>query len=249
MRRATEQFGAEWLDRLVSIHARHATGDSGGICLIGCRCFNSRPSCDGRHERSECMSNQPVSIHARHATGDVDEAYKPGGKTFQFTPVMRRATSGDPGAARDLACFNSRPSCDGRRARHRLHHDRRRFNSRPSCDGRQVPPTSCPLFVLFQFTPVMRRATRLDGLQLTKSAVSILARHATGDSSKITVLTTSKMFQFTPVMRRATNTNRISAPWKGFNSRPSCDGRPSRRTRASRPRLFQFTPVMRRATP
>ena len=98
------------------------------------------------------------------------------------------------------------------------------FNSRPSCDGRLEVPLQKDLTLWFQFTPVMRRATR-SGCGLVLSGT----------------------FQFTPVMRRATrrtgpcaasrrfnsrpscdgrlSTYQQSTTWKGFNSRPSCDGR------------------------
>ena len=57
--------------RLVSIHARLATGD-----------ISHKPT----------VLFHVVSIHARLATGD-DEAYmRRRGKKFQFTPVLRRAT-------------------------------------------------------------------------------------------------------------------------------------------------------------
>ena len=56
----------------VSIHARHATGDCRTRrCAAADRCFNSRPSCDGRHQRRDGRLYADVSIHARHATGDM----------------------------------------------------------------------------------------------------------------------------------------------------------------------------------
>ena len=57
------------------------------------------------------------------------------------------------------------------------------------------------------------------------------------------------MFQFTPVVRRATlhRLHRLR-PARGFNSRPSCDGRPICGEDGARAPEFQFTPVVRRAT-
>ena len=99
---------------------------------------------------------------------------------FQFTPVVRRATRGLR-ACRTFRSFNSRPSCDGRRCPPCCRFVCRRFNSRPSCDGRPpIPPPRCQdrrfnsrpscdgrlaniaitlTGVVFQFTPVVRRAT------------------------------------------------------------------------------------------
>ena len=101
--------------RGVSIHARLATGDLGvpGELLKGL-CFNSRPSCDGRHALKVARPLLLVSIHARLATGDPTCRFLGWQEPrFQFTPVLRRAT---PTARPLVECpsFNSRPSCDGR---------------------------------------------------------------------------------------------------------------------------------------
>ena len=119
----------------VSIHARLATGDAPTAACAAVVCFNSRPSCDGRHDPSGYNSMKPVSIHARLATGDGQRERWAERQRFQFTPVLRRAThhpgrlqgerrvsiharlaTGDPPPLRPRgACgFNSRPSCDGR---------------------------------------------------------------------------------------------------------------------------------------
>ena len=74
LRRATPVLAHVLVVVDVSIHARLATGD---------RCshrrrraeqrFNSRPSCDGRHELDEIhYQHIDVSIHARLATGDAN---------------------------------------------------------------------------------------------------------------------------------------------------------------------------------
>ena len=142
----------------VSIHAPRARGDSDKLVAIANQSFqftplvrgatvrdndadrqtgfNSRPSCEGRLWRKSSCDRHDVSIHAPHARGDVLHAYERVAWWFQFTPLMRGATSA-----------RSEPhvvSC---------------FNSRPSCEGRLFIPVKLPA-VLFQFTPLMRGATR-----------------------------------------------------------------------------------------
>ena len=57
-------------------------------------CFNSRPSCDGRLRAAVARSFASVSIHARRATGDkTSDLAAALDVAFQFTPVVRRATS------------------------------------------------------------------------------------------------------------------------------------------------------------
>ena len=147
------------MPKTVSIHARLATGD----CTprrpkSSVRSFNSRPSCDGRQaaHRADARDAE-VSIHARLTTGDMRRLPQRRSATFQFTPVLRRATTRAT-TAQPTTSFNSRPSCDGRQ----LRKNRRSFHQ-------------------FQFTPVLRRAT-LGGALQGSLAVSIHARLATGDS-------------------------------------------------------------------
>ena len=159
---------------------RRAT--SSKIGPISSTCFNSRPSCDGRHRSNGGGGCGGVSIHARRATGDC-----------AILLAIARAP-----------CFNSRPSCDGRPQCSPIKHFHERFNSRPSCDGRPSSMSRRYTRWLFQFTPVVRRATVGDSL-----------------GSRAT------RFQFTPVVRRATEIARSNIiTQEGFNSRPSCDGRP-----------------------
>ncbi len=80
---------------------------------------------------------------------------------------------------------------------------------------------------MFQFTPVLRRATTCTSCGARLRGVSIHARLATGDSSLHYLPLGDVMFQFTPVLRRATLPPVVSG---------LCYGR------------FQFTPVLRRAT-
>ena len=93
------------------------------------------------------------------------------------------------------------------------------FNSRPSCDGRR------------------RTACRSVAVHL----VSIHARLATGDSAAL-VPFLMDAFQFTPVLRRATPSPPPMPRAARFNSRPSCDGRPSTRSRRSRSLRFNSRP-------
>ena len=146
----------------------------------------------------------PVSIHARHVTGDQNQ----------------------PKGKEKTRCFNSRPSCDGRPSSSRRCSCRRGFNSRPSCDGRPAHLASSPLDGVFQFTPVVRRATLHGVRRVAGLYVSIHARRATGDGKRILYQKTVTAFQFTPVMRRATGRWARRRVREGFNSRPSCDGRP-----------------------
>ena len=120
---------------------------------------------------------------------------------------------------------------------------------------------------MFQFTPVLRRATilhqqlirlfgfnsrpscdgrRIQSLRISQRAVSIHARLATGDHYSIISVFNDKV----SIHARLATGDFLFISLKhfqSFNSRPSCDGRrinnlPRRRVE------FQFTPVLRRAT-
>ena len=283
-------------DGTVSIHARLATGDRQtrenapttrpfqftpvlrratrhwDMLYYRTPCFNSRPSCDGRHGgeqpphplgvsiharlatgdrvRHGAFRRRPVSIHARLATGDLEPwHWRATDWRFQFTPVLRRATqaarrlthkvivsiharlatgdrrrsaqrrrahgvsiharlaTGDHGRVRqgqvDAVSIHARLATGDSRSDH-TGSPKGSFNSRPSCDGRQgrgVPDAPVCL-------------------------VSIHARLATGDDASLGDRLVQE-FQFTPVLRRATQRRPRRAPVPGFNSRPSCDGRPA----------------------
>ena len=77
----------------VSIHARHATGDliDDNFRKIMGVSIHARHATGDAPEDACCLTTR-VSIHARHATGDGDAEARRGGGSFQFTPVMRRAT-------------------------------------------------------------------------------------------------------------------------------------------------------------
>ncbi len=168
--------------------------------------FNSRPSCEGRpsgapsfrrlhvsihaprargdHERAANRQTTGVSIHAPRARGDHPFLRASGHCVFQFTPLVRGATSRScrgtsyrrvsihaPRARGDFfsghmiipTSFNSRPSCEGRHAGLVVRRIVDRFNSRPSCEGRH----------------------RL-GAQPTGNLVSIHAPRARGDDRRRT---------------------------------------------------------------
>ena len=122
-----------------------------------------------------------VSIHARLATGDgLLPALWIGTGTFQFTPVLRRATK--------QGCFFVLPRVFQftpvlRRAtiiRYRIDdldvsiHARLATGDDGLIKGGEI--------VVFQFTPVLRRATCFVILRIVLILVSIHARLATGDS-------------------------------------------------------------------
>ena len=95
MRRATGSADQYVILYKVSTHARHATGDHCNSSPMPTdQGFNSRPSCDGRHEQLDHIAlEESVSTHARHATGDMMAlASEAVAEMFQLTPVMRRAT-------------------------------------------------------------------------------------------------------------------------------------------------------------
>ena len=183
MRGATGIAIGNEVHSLVSIHAPHARGDQRWpLKARRTPCFNSRPSCEGRH----------VFV-CRHSRNSV----------FQFTPLMRGATDRyvvtsevtfvsihAPHARGDSApnegdkpinSFNSRPSCEGRLRTARESFILAGFNSRPSCEGRHDEIHPYQVKAMFQFTPLMRGATcqlRPYGVALH---VSIHAPHARGD--------------------------------------------------------------------
>ena len=189
---------------------------------------------------------------------------------FQFTPVLRRATCASTSCSSAIS-FNSRPSCDGRHLRPFCEAFIASFNSRPSCDGRldvldvagaaecfnsrpacdgrleQCRTAGVPVFV-FQFTPVLRRATARRGSRVNLRLSFNSRPSCDGRPSPASRKHVKRKFQFTPVLRRATVSLLICASTGCFNSRPSCDGRRGIESRSSGDAVFQFTPVLRRAT-
>ena len=164
------------------------------------RCFNSRPSCEGRPLKDVGIKNARVSIHAPHARGDVRvlaatekpdvSIHAPHARgdrivvssllpmMFQFTPLMRGATKVIVTGAANL-CFNSRPSCEGRPDYGRLDHVEEVSIHAPHArgDGRNRRP---PRTGGFNSRPSCegRRTALRGGVRLH---VSIHAPHARGD--------------------------------------------------------------------
>ena len=189
-----------------------------------------------------------VSIHARRATGDARAI---------SSMILR-------------PCFNSRPSCDGRpllartvRARRVSIHARRAtgdlttFTSQPGPFVFQFTPVVRRATDLasrasgekkFQFTPVVRRATdvRADGAE--GAGVSIHARRATGDSAQGESSSGLRRFNSRPSCDGRPRSVMLKSSRSSFNSRPSCDGRHVADALSNYRSQFQFTPVVRRAT-
>ena len=103
------------------------------------------------------------------------------------------------------------------------------FQFTPALRRATARPGSVCLHSGFQFTPALRRATRKLNDSLMRASVSIHARLATGDPPTRSASGATTSFQFTPALRRATRNGFVlSLPALSFNSRPPCDGRPSR---------------------
>ena len=105
--------------------------------VLGVKCFNSRPSCEGRLVLPAVAVRHIVSIHAPRARGDEILLNVNSPVLFQFTPLVRGATHLRREHCRPVR-FNSRPSCEGRPARSWRSIRTTGFNSRPSCEGRPL---------------------------------------------------------------------------------------------------------------
>ena len=142
---------------MVSIHAPRARGDAYSTIPMMTTSFNSRPSCEGRHQLLEGLVVHLFQFTplVRGATDLIMIGLN--FMLFQFTPLVRGATR-DPGAARRRYCFNSRPSCEGRHSHDAdiianvvsIHAPRARGD-----DERHAMSCAC----MFQFTPLVRGAT------------------------------------------------------------------------------------------
>ena len=169
-----------WMIFDVSIHAPHARGDDIGFEMLNLKGFNSRPSCEGRRVRPLPTTGAVVSIHAPHARGDTSEIIPDKTSRFQFTPLMRGATS-----------RSRRPSPCGR------------FNSRPSCEGRRQTYRRACCRPVSIHAPHARGDILVFGWNL-EMRVSIHAPHARGDIAFLRLMVLQE-FQFTPLMRGATS--------------------------------------------
>ena len=207
----------------VSIHAPRARGDCNDL-RIDHRIsrFNSRPSCEGRHEMRSLGDATAVSIHAPRARGDVYPPIDFSRVTFQFTPLVRGATvdliHGTLGFS-----FNSRPSCEGRLLAWKQYFSQTLFHLPPLVRGATRQPAANKAAEMFQFTPLVRGAT--ESRAGTRSGqVSIHAPRARGDTNQIKIAR-ENLFQFTPLVRGATLAPDVWILVRRFNSRPSCEGR------------------------
>ena len=121
----------------VSIHAPRARGDGiasgasrrktfqftplvrGATVIIqqplSTQSFNSRPSCEGRHIYREIITPLLVSIHAPRARGDKDTVKR---RVLFYVSIHAPRARGDIvwSSISSPGRFNSRPSCEGRRA-------------------------------------------------------------------------------------------------------------------------------------
>ena len=169
---------AGFTDEPVSIHAPRARGDMVDEDDQARRGFNSRPSCEGRHIKSRHLSTLVVSIHAPRARGDCPLLYFLFHLAFQFTPLVRGATTPDC-VRRRKQPFQFTPLVRGATFRHYLQRRHSSFNSRPSCEGRHQLAADFGL-QMFQFTPLVRGATSLSE-SADVNHVSIHAPRARGD--------------------------------------------------------------------
>ena len=210
----------------VSIHARHATGDAppGEPIRAGTVSSHARHATGDPFRMSVRFSDFWFQFTPVMRRATPQRRARIQSSRFQFTPVMRRATCGRRDCARTV-CFNSRPSCDGRPNVRTPRSWKWRFNSRPSCDGRpassrvvvssaavsiharhatgDLNDEAARLYPSFQFTPVMRRATR--EVRMPSWPDRFNSRPSCdGRPRGRSIFTLPKTFQFTPVMRRAT---------------------------------------------
>ena len=163
--------------------------------------------------------------------------------------------------------FNSRPSCEGRPVRRLLQvevmvsihapHARgdsahgfsspayARFNSRPSCEGRHIIEMAAKT-LKFQFTPLMRGATRRNTAQ-TVAGLRFNSRPSCEGRLFSQHLVFSPNVSIHAPHARGDKTCKFFGHIAGFNSRPSGVGRQTR-LRGGWSSMFQFTPLMRGAT-
>ena len=159
MRGATSSPGTWREPRAVSIHAPHARGDPAtSVGRAFPRCFNPRPSCEGRRGYKGRRYRERVSIHAPHARGDAFQGDRPfDAQVSIHAPHARGDVRVNPAAPKILVSihaphargdsiaihkrlhkprFNPRPSCEGRPGPAGWPGRSPRFNPRPSCEGR-----------------------------------------------------------------------------------------------------------------
>ena len=169
------------------------------------RCFNSRPSCDGRREVAGDRRGLSAGFNSRPSCDGRQERNAIGEfSEFQFTPVVRRATF-----CNVCNCVVDLVSIHARRATGDTARPAARRASKVSIHARRATgdfnlPTA-PCACLFQFTPVVRRATSI--CRLRPAPVCFNSRPSCD----------GRLLEC-----RSQDITRC------FNSRPSCDGRQRR---------------------
>ncbi len=145
----------------VSIRAPHARGDQLSKYHDNYHTsFNPRPSCEGRPEaRDDWEDREPFQSAPLMRGATVVALGLRRAVMFQSAPLMRGATKPPATLKPPLACFNPRPSCEGRLASVR----------------RYLPAWE------FQSAPLMRGATLKVPVWRAFVHVSIRAPHARGD--------------------------------------------------------------------
>ena len=169
----------------------------------------------------------PIASIARNLVSLMTASSLPNSTANTHAYIVKLIQKGRPFLPGSALCFNSRPSCDGRRivkveseVRDVSIHARLATGDPRPFDLRGNPGVSIHARLAtgdtslnvrkswtfkFQFTPVLRRATRPFIVLQCFRVVSIHARLATGDMSRV-LSARDKLFQFTPVLRRATFT-------------------------------------------
>ena len=214
------------------------------------RYFNPRPPCGGRRTRSSEVPNDfLISIHAPRVGGDIIKAYwlmdddisihapRVGGDYAQFVEAL------------EMADFNPRPPCGGRRSfmcytapsgvfqstppvwgatrHHRAARMRPRyFNPRPPCGGRRTRSSEVPNDFLISIHAPRVGGDIIKAYWLMDDDISIHAPRVGGDPQK-----NAKCIQrvcisiHAPRVGGDSHRKMTGCPNNNFNPRPPCGGR------------------------
>ncbi len=146
------------------------------------RCFNPRPSCEGRPRASFPLSlirrfNPRPSCEGRRSP---DGLISRGGE-FQSAPLLRGATRSWANPTTEKKVSIRAPLARGDRFRGRTACGEWCFNPRPSCEGRPGSFVARSISKLFQSAPLLRGATTRGTARHPLRRVSIRAPLARGD--------------------------------------------------------------------
>ncbi len=180
---------------------------------------------------SAALSN--VSIHAPRARGDVGGFAAAVDDAVSIHAPRARGDLREPFGRPPLKCFNSRPSCEGRRFPKRLTAVDNVFQFTPLVRGATLSTTSQHGARKFQFTPLVRGATgkcMLSAKLVMQFQFTPLVRGATILTSP---LLWCHVFQFTPLVRGATSTPLWDVCPFGFQFTPLVRGATAEITRIS----------------